>query len=327
MKSSAKGEYLVVTTPKTAWIVVPVFNDYKSLYQLLLEIDNLRINLFFNIVVVDDASDDLLPDIDYFEQFVDRGAITEIGVLKLRSNSGNQSAISHGLQYAFDNAGPENIFIVMDADGEDSPQSIPILIDAMNNSSIVVAKRSKPKKNIILLFWHTIFKSIFRILIGKSVNFGNFSLLNYEQCQKIVSNRKLKISYIGTLLRSGITIERVQIDRGRRYEGKSRTDRDGLFTYGFQILTVYADKIYVKLLRIASLCLITYTGAILYILFEKLFTSRNILGWSSTMIAILGTSILQLIVILVGLIIIQINSKSDNNQSEAATPILKVKKL
>jgi len=326
MKNSAKREYLVENTPKTTWIVVPVFNDYKSLNQLLLNINNLKINLFFNIVVVDDASNELLPDINYFEKFVNRGTIKEIDVLQLRFNAGNQIAISHGLQYAFVKAGPKDAFIVMDADGEDSPQSIPILIDTMNNSSIVVAMRSKPKKNIILLFWHAIFKSTFRILIGKSVNFGNFSLLNYQQCQKIVSNKKLKISYIGTLLRSGIRIERVRIDRGKRYEGKSQTDKDGLFTYGFQILTVYADKIYVKLLRVASLCLLTYSGVILFILFGKLFTSRNISGWSSTMIAILGTSILQLIVVLVGLIMIQINSRSENNQSETAEQIFNVKK-
>lgn len=326
MKDSAKDEYLVENTTKTAWIVVPVFNDYKSLNQLLLNMNDLKINLFFNIVIVDDASNELIPDSNYFEQFVSTGTITEIDVLQLRSNSGNQRAISHGLQYAFIKAGPEDVFIVMDADGEDSPQSVPILIDAMNNTSIVVAMRSKPKRNILLLFWHTIFKSIFRMLIGKSVNFGNFSLLNYQQCQKIVSNKKLKISYIGTLLRSGIRIERVRIDRGRRYEGRSQTDKDGLITYGFQILTVYADKIYVKLLRVVSLCLLIYSGAIIFILFGKLFTSRNISGWSSTMIAILGTSILQLIVLLVGLIMIQINSRSESNQSETAAQIFNVKK-
>ena len=306
------------------WIVIPVFNDYVALEQLLTNIDKLRLECRFKVVIIDDASYNQIPEMDSYKKFLDEGSIVEIYLLNLPSNQGNQGAIAQGLKLAFGEANNSDMFIVMDSDGEDSPSSIPTLLQAMDSNSIVVAKRTKQKTNPMISSWHIIFKTIFRLLIGKPINFGNFSLLKYEQCRQIVSNRKLETSYIGTLLLSGIDIKRIPIKRGIRYEGKSRTSRDGLFTAGFQILTVFLDRIFVRLLRIVAICILILGLGIFTILFLKLFTARVISGWAGVMIAIFSTSLVQLIVLLAGLMMIQINAKSEKKHHEDSVSVLKI---
>ena len=184
------------------------------------------------------------------------------------------------------------------------------------SESIVVAKRTRQKTNIVLAFWHILFKTAFRCLIGKPIDFGNFSLLKYDHCRQIVLNRKLDTSYIGTLLLSGIPIKRIPITRAKRYKGKSQTSRDGLFNVGFQILTVFSDKIFIRLLRIVAISILVLGAGIVTILFLKLFTAKVISGWTGLMIAIFSTSLVQLIVLLAALIMIQLNTKSEVQQND-----------
>ena len=299
-----------------SWIVLPVFNDYASLGQLLTNINNLVMNYNFKIVIVDDASNMQTPEMDEYKKYICKKSIVSIDLLNLSTNQGNQKAIARGLKFAYDEASNSDFFIIMDSDGEDSPSSIPLLFDAMETDCIVVAKRTRQKRNLILSFWHIIFKTTFRLLIGKTINFGNFSLLKYNECRQVVSNQRLVTSYIGTVLRSGIAIKRVPIKRGKRYEGKSRTSYDGLFAVGFQILTVYSDKIFVRLLRIVAICIVVLGIGIVTVLLLKLFTARAISGWAGTMLAIFTTSLVQLIVLLSGIIMIQINTKSESKQKE-----------
>lgn len=315
---------MVEDSKTITWIVIPVFNDYVALEQLLTNIDKLSLGCLFKIVIVDDASYNKVPEIDTYKKYLDGGVMADIYLLNLPSNQGNQGAIAQGLKLAFNEASNSDMFIVMDSDGEDSPSSIPTLLQAMDSNSIVVAKRTRQKTNPMISSWHIIFKTIFRLLIGKPINFGNFSLLKYEQCRQIVSNRKLETSYIGTLLLSGIDIKRIPIKRGKRYEGKSRTSRDGLFTAGFQILTVFLDRIFVRLLRIVAICILILGLGIFTILFLKLFTARVISGWAGVMIAIFSTSLVQLIVLLAGLMMIQINAKSEKKHNEDSVSVLKI---
>lgn len=298
------------------WAITPVFNDYEALELLLIHMNDLSLNYDLRVVIVDDASNSQTPDIRKLEKHICKKSITSMDLLILSSNQGNQKAVAQGLKFAFKKAKNTDIFVVLDSDGEDSPDSIPHLIESMESESIVVAKRTRQKTNIVLAFWHILFKTAFRCLIGKPIDFGNFSLLKYDHCRQIVLNRKLDTSYIGTLLLSGIPIKRIPITRAKRYKGKSQTSRDGLFNVGFQILTVFSDKIFIRLLRIVAISILVLGAGIVTILFLKLFTAKVISGWTGLMIAIFSTSLVQLIVLLAGLIMIQLNTKSEVQQND-----------
>ena len=298
------------------WAVTPVFNDFEALELLLIHMNDLNLNYDLRVVIVDDGSDSQAPEIKKLEKHICKKTIVSIDLLILSSNQGNQRAVAQGLKFAFKKARNTDMFVVLDSDGEDSPDSIPDLIESIESDSIVVAKRTRQKSNIILAFWHILFKTTFRCLIGKPINFGNFSLLKYDHCRQIVLNRKLDTSYIGTLLLSGIPLKRIPITRAKRYNGKSRTSPDGLFNVGFQILTVFSDKIFIRLLRIVAVCILLLGTGIVTILCLKLFTAKVISGWAGVMIAVFSTSLVQLIVLLAGLIMIQLNTKSEIQQND-----------
>ena len=82
-----------------------------------------------------------------------------------------------------------------------------------------------------------------------------------------------------------------------------------------------------RLLRIVAICILILGLGIFTILFLKLFTARVISGWAGVMIAIFSTSLVQLIVLLAGLMMIQINAKSEKKHHEDSVSVLKISEM
>ena len=102
-------------------ILIPVFNDWKSLNRLIYEINKefKKLNNFQNeILIVDDKSTKERNTLNK-----NLKNIKKISVIKLVKNSGSQKAIAIGLSYL--RKYKKNFFItVMDSDGEDKPSEI-----------------------------------------------------------------------------------------------------------------------------------------------------------------------------------------------------------
>jgi polyisoprenyl-phosphate glycosyltransferase len=287
------------------WIVTPSFNDHPSTLRVLNEIANLDTSHKFKVVVVDDCSTS--RNEQYFElnSFVAKGTIIEFRILKLNQNLGNQGAIEKGLRLAFENSKKTDSFLVMDSDGEDNPSDILKLIENAEKSDLVVAQRAKQKSNLTLRIWHSLFKLSLKFLTGKKLDFGNFSLANYPTVSALLSNSNITISYVGCILRSNIEITRVKIIRGGRFQGQSRTGKDGLLVWGFLIMAVFSDRIFAKLLRVGVVFGGVCTLGVFVILYMRLFTSLAIPGWSGLMISILVSSVIQILILLSGFIMLQ----------------------
>ena len=130
------------------YIIIPVYNDWKSFNTLIKKIDknikNIKGN--FKILAINDASTSRVfinkKNIDY---------IRSIKILNLKENCGSQKAIFLGLKYIKLKAKKSTVMI-MDTDGEDDPQKIIKLIQSVkkNNDFITVAKRSKRKESFFL---------------------------------------------------------------------------------------------------------------------------------------------------------------------------------
>ena len=260
--------------------------------------------VYFQVVLVDDASTECGEPYEKLLDFKPNHRISEITILKLPNNVGNQRAIAEGLIFAFNESQGNDFFVVMDSDGEDAPQDILKLLDKFDGSNIVVAKRARRKQSVRLFLWHTLFKTFVRFLIGVHLNFGNFSLLSYDACKKIVSNEKLKVSYIGSLLLYPRLVQRVRIYRGKRYEGESKTSQDNLVMAGFLILSVFSERIFVKLIRVGLIFCLANILAVLIIVFLRIFTDLTIPGWSGLMVATLLNGSIQVVIVLAGLIML-----------------------
>ena len=109
-------------------ILIPVFNDWQSLFKFLENINNEVLNLDaeFSIIVVNDASTEVTPEIN-----LNLNNIKFIQVINMKENRGHARCIAAGLKYIFENEEFDYV-IPMDGDGEDRPEEIRDFIDSLN---------------------------------------------------------------------------------------------------------------------------------------------------------------------------------------------------
>ena len=155
-------------------ILIPIYNDWKSLNNLLLNIDkhfeNKKNNIVEILVIDDNSSKELSLDNKNFF------SIKKIKVITLSKNLGSQKAILVGLTY-LKKIGENSIITVMDGDGEDNPEELNKMISlASNNEEFIITSNRKARKEsafIILLYkLHLIVTFIFTF---KWISFGNFT--------------------------------------------------------------------------------------------------------------------------------------------------------
>ena len=139
-------------------ILIPVYNDWQSLFKLIDEIDKLQINEEFqiSILIVNDASNhDRAIEEKKFKN------IQSIKILNMIKNQGHARCIATGLKYLFEKDDFEYV-IPMDGDGEDRPEEIKDFlskIENSNNKPIVGerVKRSEDLKFKICYVLHKVF--------------------------------------------------------------------------------------------------------------------------------------------------------------------------
>lgn len=131
-----------IATPLLS-IILPAFNEAQNLVELgkrTAEVsrDLQAQNIFLEIVLVDDHSDDATPELAK-AVFAERGI--PFKYLRLSRNSGSHAAVAVGLQYCTGDCA-----IIMAADLQDPPEIIPQLLERWRAGNYVVwASRSARK--------------------------------------------------------------------------------------------------------------------------------------------------------------------------------------
>ena len=289
------------------FVILPVFNDHRSCLMLLKQIDKLEFNVKFKVIVIDDASTLLDRSYDELKEFNPKDAIESIDILELDLNLGVNGAIHKGLTHALINAKSKDLFLVMDSDGEDSPNDIQKLFAKYKKGTVIVAKRQGFSRSLRFNLWRIIFITVMKLTTSKMVNFGNFSLFDFEVSQKLFKSRDLSISYVGTVLAAGVQVIKVPIKRGERYVGNSVSGRFGQIIAGFKIMSCFIDLVLIRILRLCLMFLIVNLIGALTIIYLKLASAAVIPGWASLILVILASSSVQLVFILSMLILVYIH--------------------
>ena len=81
-------------------ILIPIYNDWQSVFKVIDEIDKLQINPNFqiSIIIVNDASNH-----DRLDEKKIYGNIQSIKILNMKKNQGHTICIATGLKYIFEN--------------------------------------------------------------------------------------------------------------------------------------------------------------------------------------------------------------------------------
>jgi len=85
--------------------------------------------------------------------------------------------------------------------------------------------------------------------------------------------------------------------------------------WGFQVLSVFSDKIFLKFLRLGVIFGVVCVLSILLLALMRIFLDILIPGWTGIMVAILMTSIVNLLVLVSGFLMMQAQIQNMNRSN------------
>ena len=278
--------------PSRTTVVVPCFNDWGSLRQVLAEIDRtFAAQHPTRIIIIDDGSTEPLP---YYIEDTDFEHLNHLQVVTLGTNLGHQRALCVGLTVALEDSATQRIAL-MDSDGEDRPQDLIRLSSALVLPvGAVVAQRGKRSEGATFRLFNTIFRWLFRVFTGQKLDFGNFVILDRPTATRLVFMTDTWNNVPTSLLRSKAIVARLPTDRGSRVEGRSKLGFVGLVNHGLGAIATFADVVFARLIVLASLA---FGGTILVgmvALAVRVSTGSPLPGWFA-----LGTTALAIASLLV----------------------------
>lgn len=283
-------------------VVVPIYNDWPSLKRLIQDVASFPGPRPF-LILVDDGSSEPGPDAETLA-----GADPGGEILRLRRNVGHQQAIAIGLCRAIarNGAGP---IIIMDGDGEDRPEDVGRLLGglATRPGAVIVAERARRHAALGFRLFYRLYGATFRALTGRHLGFGNFCALMPGTARRLSQMPELNLHLAATVLRSGLPVERLAIDRGRRYDGRSKMNFVALTSHGLRSIAVFGETVLTRIV-IAAFVLAALGAIGLAVVFAMKLMGIASPGWATTVggviLIVLGqiamTGLLGLFVILRG---------------------------
>ena len=225
-------------------IIIPIFNDWDSLNQLLLEIDQVIKEIegiFVDCLVINDASTIETPEISKPKNF------KSLKILNMKQNKGHAKCNAFGIRYSIQKE-KFDFLILMDGDGEDRPAELKSLIYKANNDPkySVVAKRVKRSEGIFFKTLYLMHKIITYIFTGKKINFGNYSCLTINDAKIIQDKASLWNSYSGTIKKYLLDYNEIDSTRGKRYFGPSKMSFFNLIIHSFSIIAVFKLQVLIR---------------------------------------------------------------------------------
>ncbi len=281
-------------------IVMPVLDDWVSFSIMIQAIAQRFANAErkFIVVAVDDGSTMHLGDAGVL---LPHGSCIEaIEVLQLAINLGHQRAIAVGLA-SIARRDDITTVVVMDSDGEDRPEDIAILLAAANRhpDHVVFAQRTRRSEGMTFRIGYAIYKLLFRIFVGHTIDFGNFCLLPNSVVRRLVHMPELWNNLAAAIMRSRLPRIAVPTVRGVRHAGRSHMNVPSLVLHGLSAMSVYVDQIFVRVLLGTAVAAAITILAGLIVVIVRFGTSFGVPGWASTMIGDLFIILMQTIVIAV----------------------------
>ena len=239
------------------FILIPVYNDWQSVFKLMDEINNLSIEseVQISIIIVNDAS-----NFDREDKAINLENIQSIKILNMKFNQGHARCIATGLKHIFEKEEFDYV-IPMDGDGEDRPEEIKDFINQLKRfpDKTIVGERVKRSEDLLFKICYQIHKLITLTFTGNSIKFGNFTCLPKKTVEKMVNEKATWNSFSGSLKKIDNNLIPINSIRGKRFFGPSKMSFFNLIKHSLSIISVFR-----KTFLIRSALFI-----ILYILFVK----------------------------------------------------------
>jgi glycosyltransferase involved in cell wall biosynthesis len=264
-------------------IVMPVYEDWESAGMLCMAIDDCLTafpRIAATVLLVDDGSSRAQDE--RFPGSVPQ-TIKSIKVLRLRRNLGHQRAIAVALAYVQQKLAGDAA-IIMDADGEDRPEDIHRLVEAFEASAdtvTVFAERGRRVESPSFKLFYACYRLFHRVLTGRTIRFGNFSLLPRQHIGSIVAYPELWNHYAAALLKARLPYTTIRADRAKRLRGKSTMSFVGLVIHGLSALFASYEIVSTRLLVGTAILALIFFCLMVVVVGVRLFTHLAIPGWAT----------------------------------------------
>lgn len=226
-------------------IVTPVYEDQESFAELCrrLAVAEREAGVPFHVIAVDDGSLAAPPKLSAISDARLSGEI-----LRLARNVGHQGAIAIGLARASSMPNLQAC-VVMDSDGEDTPESIPALLAAVAtpNADVAVAERAKRSETTTFKTFYAVYKRLFRLLTGQVLRFGNFMALSPVALERLSGMYETSTHVAAATVKAKLRRADVPTDRGVRYAGSSKMNFPSLVLHGMRAVMVFSDLVLTRM--------------------------------------------------------------------------------
>ena len=225
-------------------ILIPIYNDWKSAFKLLENINSEVSNLGheFSVIIVNDASTEAKPELS-----ANLENLNSIKTINMKENRGHARCNAAGLKHIFENEEFDYV-IPMDGDGEDRPEEIKQLIDNLNYhpDKPIVGERIKRSESIFFKFCYFVHKLITYTFTGQAIKYGNYTCLPKSIVEKMINEKATWSSFSGALAK--ITKDRAIIpsERGTRYFGPSKMSFKNLIIHSLSIVSVFKINVLIR---------------------------------------------------------------------------------
>jgi len=229
---------------KKTKILIPIYNDWQSVYKLLENIDRdlHGWDADIAVIIINDASTEKKLE----NSFIFKN-LSSIKIINMKKNKGHARCIAAGLKYI--NEKEDFDFVIpMDGDGEDRPTELgPLLCKAYENPTIAITgNRVKRSEGFFFKFCYLFHKCLTYIFTGQSIKFGNYSCLPKNIVTKMVNEPATWSSFSGAL--SKVSNVRLSIPsiRGSRYFGPSQMNFINLLKHSLSIIAVFKKVLLIR---------------------------------------------------------------------------------
>ena len=241
-------------------ILIPVYNDWKSVFKLLENID-LQIaewDAEVFVLIVNDASTE-----ERASTKLSYTNLKSVRVMNMKRNQGHARCNATGLKFLTEKE-DFNYVILMDGDGEDRPEELTSLFKKSKENPLktVTANRIKRSDGSFFNVLYECHKILTYVFTGKLVKFGNYSCLPKEEAIRLAQEACLWSSFSGSVTK--IISDRVSVPsiKGKRYFGPSQMNFFELFVHSFSIIAVFKGSVILR--------------SVLFLIFYLFFVSNNL---------------------------------------------------
>ena len=225
-------------------ILIPIYNDWQTVFKLLENIDFeiTGLNDELSVIIVNDASTEQMP-----EFVLNLKNLKSVKVISMKKNRGHARCNAAGLKYIYEKEDFDYV-IPMDGDGEDRPEELKQLIEKVKNypNTVITANRVKRSEGFFFKTCYLIHKYLTYTFTGQSIKFGNYVCLPKSDVVKMTKEASTWSSFSGSLTKIAKDKKSIPSIRGLRYSGPSKMSYFNLLKHSLSIIAVFKNIVLIR---------------------------------------------------------------------------------